>query len=341
MTPDDAIALSLDHSLARVNLAARLRADDPALRASARARRDEARRARAAAARDGIDAVAWNDPRFPPALLETSDHPAALWWRGDAAAARGPAVALVGSRAASPAALEMAFSLAFDLAVRGVVVVSGLARGVDSAAHRGALDAGRTIAVLGSGLDRLYPPEHQGLAAAIARSGLVLTEHPPGTPPLAFHFPLRNHIISGLARAVVVVEASARSGALITAAAALDQGREVMAVPGCALGAGNRGAHGLIRDGAKIVECADDIVEELWEPKAGRGRGDTTSTESVTCGDPVLDAMEPGEGYELAVLARRAGLAPAALLPRLTDLELAGRVRRAAGGRFLRPRRPC
>jgi DNA processing protein len=261
-----------------------------------------------------------------------------LWWRGDAAAARGSAVALVGSRAASPAALEMAFALAFDLAVRGVVVVSGLARGVDSAAHRGALDAGRTIAVLGSGLDRLYPPEHTGLAAAIARSGLVLSEHPPGTPPLAFHFPLRNRIISGLVRAVVVVEASARSGALITASAALEQGREVMAVPGCAVGEGNRGAHGLIRDGAKIVDCADDIVEELWGLGAGRRRSDVTDSESATCGDPLLDAMEPGEGYDLGALARLSGLGPAALLPRLTDLELAGRVRRAGGGRFMRPR---
>jgi DNA processing protein len=340
VTPDDAIALSLARSLARVDLAARLRADDPALLDIAHAGHEKARAVRADAARRGIEAVPWTDPRFPPALLDTSDHPPALWWRGDADAARAPAVALVGSRAASPAALEMAFSLAFELAVRGIVVVSGLARGVDSAAHRGALDAGRTIAVLGSGPDRVYPPEHAGLAAAVARTGLVLSEHPPGTPPLPFHFPLRNRIISGLARAVVVVEASARSGALITASAALEQGREVMAVPGCALGDGNRGAHGLIRDGAKIVESADDIVDELWGP--GRfGREATTSSQSVSCGDPVVDAMAPGEAYDLAGLARLSGLAPGALLPRLTDLELAGQVRRAGGGRFVRPRRPC
>ena len=148
-------------------------------------------------------------------------------------------------------------------AARGVVVVSGLARGVDSAAHRGALTNGRTIAVLGSGLERVYPAEHKGLAEEIAGGGLVLSEHAPDTPPLPFHFPLRNRLISGLSRAVVVIEASDRSGSLITAACALEQGREVMAVPGNVLSGRNRGGHALIRDGATIVECADDIVAEL------------------------------------------------------------------------------
>jgi DNA processing protein len=242
-------------------------------------------------------------------------------------------VAIVGSRAASAAAHETAARLAADLAARGIVVVSGLARGVDSAAHRGALTAGRTIAVLGSGLDRIYPHEHAGLAREIAAAGVVVSEYPPGTPPLAFHFPMRNRLISGLSRAVVVVEASEKSGSLITAACALEQGREVMAVPGSVVSGRNRGAHALIRDGAKIVECADDIVEELgWPGSARAGQAQDTASR-----DPLLRLMRPGEPCDLDRLSSAAGVEGVRLLPRLLELELRGLVQRAADGRFVRP----
>jgi len=341
MTFDESIALTLDPSLDRVELAARLRAGDPHLLEHARALLPALSPVAEAARRDGITAVAWNDPRFPAPLLAIPDHPPALWWRGDPAAARPPAVALVGSRAASAAALEMAFTLGFELAARGVIVVSGLARGVDSAAHRGALDGGRTIAVLGSGLACMYPPEHAALARTIAEHGLVVSEHPPAAPPLAFHFPLRNRIISGLSRAVVVVEAGPGSGSLITAAAALEQGREVMAVPGSALGGRNRGAHGLLRDGAKIVECADDIVEELRLPPAGASARSVSGCADEASVEPPLRDMIPGEACDLEALTARSGLPAARLLPLLLDLELQGKVRRVGGGRFMRVRGPC
>src|SRR5262249_12251820 len=186
------------------------------------------------------------------------------WTRGCLPALNAVATAIVGSRAASPYALSVATQLAGDLAARGVVVVSGLARGVDSAAHRGALGAGGvTVAVLGSGVDVVYPREHASLAAQIDERGAVISELVPGTPPNPLFFPLRNRIISGLSRAIVVVEANEKSGSLIPARCALDQGRDVLAVPGNVLTGRNRGAHALLRDGAKIVESADDILEEL------------------------------------------------------------------------------
>jgi DNA processing protein len=215
------------------------------------------------AARDGISLIALERFCLPAGLHAISDMPPVLWYRGALDALDAPAVAIVGSRAASAVALETAAQLGEDLAAFGITVISGLARGVDSAAHRGALRTGRTIAVLGSGVDRVYPHEHRGLAREVASRGLVLSEFAPGTPPLKYHFPLRNRVISGLSRAVVVIEASEKSGSLITAACALEQGRDVMAVPGNVLSGRNRGGHALIRDGATIVEGANDIVEEL------------------------------------------------------------------------------
>ena len=184
-------------------------------------------------------------------------------------------VAVVGARAASRQGLDIAAAIGGELAAAGIVVVSGLARGVDTAAHRAALDAGgRSIAVLGSGLDKVYPAEHERLAGALAERGAVVSECGPGAPPLPHHFPLRNRIISGLAAATVVVEASEKSGSLITAAAALDQGREVMAVPGPVAPGRHRGAHALLRDGATLVERADDVMAALgWATPAVGGRG--------------------------------------------------------------------
>jgi DNA processing protein len=280
-----------------------------------------------------------DDPRFPFSLLAIPDCPPALWFRGDLDAFAQPAVAIVGSRAATAVALETAVRLAEDLAARGITVVSGLARGVDSAAHRGALRAGgRTIAVLGSGPDYIYPREHTALAAEIAATGLVLSEYEPGTLPIPFHFPRRNRLISGLSRAVVVIEASEKSGSLITATCALEQGRDVMAVPGNVLSGRNRGGHALIRDGAKIVETGDDIVEELGlAPVGGRGaEAGATRTGSAGSADPVLRAMEAGQPYDVDALASLSGLDGVRLLPRLLDLELQGSIRRAPGGRFIR-----
>jgi DNA processing protein len=274
---------------------------------------------------------------MPMPLLAISDAPPVLWYRGTLECLSQPVVAIVGSRAASAVALETARRLATDLASRGITVASGLARGVDSAAHRGALETGKTIAVLGSGVDRVYPHEHIELADRIAQSGLVVSEYPPGTPPLAFHFPMRNRLISGLSRAVVVIEASDKSGSLITAGCAAEQGRDVMAVPGNVLSGRNKGGHALLRDGAKIVESADDIVAELGlSPTAPIGASaEASGNGSTSSEDPVLRRMDPACAYDLDALAAACGLDAPRLLPHLADLELRGLVRRVGGGRFM------
>lgn len=338
MTLDEAVALSLLPGLSRVALTERLRSGDPELLDAARSLLEQGRSMRERLEAGGAGVLGWNDPRFPSPLLAITDAPPVLWFRGNLAALDAPAVAVVGSRAASPAAIATATQLASDLAARGITVVSGLARGVDSAAHRGALRSGRTIAVLGSGIDRIYPREHGTLADAIAAEGLVLSEYPPGTAPLAFHFPMRNRLISGLSRAVVVVEANERSGSLITASCALEQGREVMAVPGPVVNGRNRGAHALIRDGAKIVESVDDIVEELgWAPRRTTMESNSTSGDiSTRSRDPVLLALQDGQAYDLDELASATGTNGVRILPRLLELELSGLVRRVEGGRFMR-----
>jgi DNA processing protein len=338
MTLDQAVALSLLEGLSRVGLTERLKRCDPDLMEHASGLLERARHIRDLGARKGIQVVPWNDPRFPAVLASLTDLPPVLWYHGELESADGPSVAIVGSRSASTAARETAACLGADLAALGLTVVSGLARGVDSAAHRGALEHGRTIAVLGSGLDRVYPPEHLPLARQVAESGLVLSEFPPGTPPLPHHFPMRNRLISGLSLGVVVIEASEKSGSLITASCALEQGREVMAVPGNVLNGRNRGGHLLLRDGAKIVETADDIVGELgWGGRmVATAQGLLSRSGPSTSADPLLRVMEPGQPYDLDELARGSGLDLARLLPRLMDLELRGLVRRAGGGRFLR-----
>ena len=338
MTLDQSVALSLLENLSRIGLTARLLESDPELIELSTALLDRARAERIRAAEAGIGVLAWNDPVMPSHLRAISDLPPVLWYRGSLDCLQQPAVAIVGSRAASSVALETARRLAADIALRGITVVSGLARGVDSAAHRGALETGRTIAVLGSGVDHVYPAEHAGLASRIAENGLVVSEYPPGTLPLPYHFPMRNRLISGLSRAVVVIEASHKSGSLITASCAAEQGRDVMAVPGNVLSGRNRGGHALIRDGAKIVECGDDIVAELGfgvpaqidaEPGAS-GNGSTSSE------DPVLGRMHAACPYDLDELAGACGLDTARLLTHLADLELRGFIRRVEGGRFMR-----
>jgi DNA processing protein len=287
------------------------------------------------AAAGHMAAIPWSDPAYPVALGTIPDPPPVLWANGCIGALAAPSVAIVGSRAGSEYALAVAERLATDLAACGVVVVSGLARGVDSAAHRGALAGnGVTIAVLGSGVDVMYPPEHDGLARDIAVRGAVISELVPGTPPQPHLFPLRNRIISGLVRAVVVIEAGVRSGSLITARCALEQGRDVLAVPGNVLSGRNRGAHALLRDGARIVESADDILDEL-------GMSGRPGQPAGPAADPILDRLTPGEPLDLDAIADRSGLSAVRLLPRLFDLELRGLVRRAGGGRFVRIDRTC
>lgn len=277
----------------------------------------------------------WFDLQYPGLLREIVDPPIVLWRRGDAGGLDQPAVAIVGSRRATPSGLTVARTLARGVAEAGLVVVSGLARGIDAAAHQGALDGGgRTIAVLGCGGDVMYPGEHRVLADRIRAAGALVTEFPPGTPPLQHHFPLRNRIISGLCRAVIVVEASDRSGSLITARMALEQGRDVLAVPGSVASGQYSGCHALIKDGAPLVETARDVLEALGMDPSG-----VPARENVrrACEMSKLEAvMAAGEAYGIDELAARTGLEAAALLAELGTLEIAGRIGRVPGAGFVK-----
>ena len=282
----------------------------------------------------GIVTLEWSHPRYPAWLRMVPDPPPVLWVRGDLSVLEQTSIAIVGSRSASQYARQVARSLAAGLAQAEVVVTSGMARGVDGAAHEGCLAAGgRTIAVLGTGVDVVYPREHADLSERIAASGLLVSECEPGAPALPGHFPRRNRIISGLSRAVVVVEASEKSGSLITARLALEQGREVMAVPGSVLHGRNRGAHALIKDGAVPVEDASDILEALGlrgARKAGRWGGPAPQ-------GPVQLALHQAGvlGIDVDALAKDTGREPESLLADLTSLELDGKAERMAGGRYL------
>jgi DNA processing protein len=272
------------------------------------------------------------DDRYPPLLRTIADPPPVLWVCGDAEVLTRPAVAIVGSRAATAYALEVAARLGSELADRGMLVVSGLARGADGAAHRGCLDGGgATLAVLGSGVDVIYPPEHRDLAVSICKEGALVSEHGPGVPPLPDHFPLRNRLISGISLGVVVVEANEKSGSLITARYALEQGRDVMAVPGSVLGGRNRGSHALLKDGAKVVETADDILEELGWPAFSTPK---ISGKSLII-DDLLRKLTPGESYDLDEMSATVGLTGTKLLPRLTEWEMKGLLVKLPGGRYV------
>ena len=300
--------------------------------------RSSAASALAAAEALGIVPIPIGDDRYPALLACIEDPPPVLWAQGALDCLAAPGVAIIGSRAASPYALQIAAGLAAELADRGIVVVSGLARGVDSAAHRGCLGAGgTTVAVTGCGLDIVYPRENAGLAEQIALKGLMISELAPGAPPLPEHFPLRNRIISGISLAVVVVEASERSGSLITAGCALRQGRDVMAVPGSVLSGRNRGSHALLKVGAKIVETADDILEDMgWNASETTPRTGLRATSGALNADPLLSKMDPGEVYRLDDLVEVTGTTASKLLPRLMELELLGYIEAPGGGRFVR-----
>ena len=272
-------------------------------------------------------------PDYPALLKGIVDPPPVLWVRGRLEALRARAVAIVGSRAATPYALEVAARLARQLAERQVAVVSGLARGADAAAHRGCLDAGgTTIAVLGSGPDVIYPGEHRDLAATIGEQGALVSELGPGGPPLPEHFPLRNRLISGISLGVVVVEASDKSGSLITARCALDQGRDVMAVPGSILSGRNRGSHSLLKDGAKVVETVDDILEGLGWPERPTPAEEIFDNSLIR--DELLQRLTPGQAYGVDEMSATVGLNASQMLPRLTDWEVRGWIERVPGGRY-------
>jgi DNA processing protein len=279
----------------------------------------------------GIRVVRRDDADYPDWLRRIHDAPRLLWTLGRLAADEGVrAVAIVGSRAATPLGLAFTRALAADLASAGLTVVSGLARGIDTAAHHGALEAGgRTVAVLGSGIDAVYPRENAALTRVIARAGAVVSEFPPGTGPWKQNFPRRNRTIAGWARATIVVEAAEKSGALHTARAALDEGREVMAVPGHPSQPGSAGTNALLRDGAALVRDAADVLAELGlPPLPSRAAADADA-------DPVLAALGrvPAGIDELAVLCARP---VPELLVRLSELELSGAVRRLPGALFVR-----
>ena len=312
--------------------------DSPQGREWTAASLDAAAQALDASAPRGYQVVPLGDARYPALLACTTDPPPVLWVRGDLRCLEAPAVAVVGSRGATVYALQVGRRLGAELAERGVVVVSGLARGVDSAAHEGCLGAeGATVAVIGSGLDHIYPREHEALADRISTKGLVMSELAPSGKPLAEHFPLRNRIISGISLAVVVVEASEKSGSLITAGCALRQGRDVMAVPGSVLSGRNRGSHALLKDGAKVVETADDILGDMgWISSTTNRRREPNALPRSLSGDPLLSRMEVGEVYRLDDLVELTGTSASKLLPRLMELELLGYLEAPGGGRFIR-----
>lgn len=273
------------------------------------------------------------DAAYPAPLLESPDPPLLLYAQGRLDLLSAPSIAVVGSRNPTAQGLDNARAFATHLSQSGLTIVSGLALGIDGAAHEGGLaGAGRTIAVMGTGADRIYPARHRALAHRIASEGLLLSEFEIGTPPLAENFPMRNRLIAGLARGTLVVEAALPSGSLTTARAAVEAGREVFAIPGSIHSPQSRGCHALIKQGAKLVESADDILGELdW--KAQPRIVATASTEADD--DPLLDAL----GHDpatLDALAARTGLGPAELNARLLELELEGRVARLPGGLFQR-----
>jgi DNA processing protein len=273
------------------------------------------------------------DPGYPPLLLQTADPPLLLYVQGDLAALSRRSVAVVGSRRPSAQGLDNARSFARALGEQGWAVVSGLAQGIDAAAHEGALDAGvATVAVMGTGPDRVYPARHRALAHRIAQQGALVTEYPPGVPPLPEHFPQRNRIIAGLTLGTLVVEAALRSGSLITARLASEAGREVFAIPGSIHAAQAQGCHALIQQGAKLVTTPQDIFDEL---QAGSPRQAALPLADEPAPDPLLDALGH-DPVTLDALLARTGWPVSELTARLLELELEGRAARLPGGLFQR-----
>ncbi|RBP29690.1 DNA protecting protein DprA [Marinobacter pelagius] len=288
----------------------------------------------------GIHIVAWPDADYPEALRHIHDAPLVLYTLGDPALLGRDQIGIVGSRHATRPGLDHARRFAAELSRRELVVTSGLALGVDGAAHAGALDAGfPTIAVIGCGLDQIYPRQHQRLGQRVIEQGVLVSEYPPGTPARAAHFPQRNRIISGLSRGVLVVEAGLKSGSLITARLALEQGREVFAIPGSVHSPVARGCHHLIKQGARLVETVDDVLEELgawWSPQAGAADpgGQPGAPDLPRLGQREIAVLE-ALGYDPVstdALGSATGLAADQLMQSLLLLELEGLASSAPGG---------
>ncbi len=281
--------------------------------------------------------LALGDEGYPRQLLESPDPPLLLYVQGELSHLSAPSIAVVGSRRPSAQGSENAREFARQFGSAGYVVVSGLALGVDGAAHEGALASGApTVAVLGSGLDRVYPKRHLELAQRIAAQGAIVSEYLLGMPPLGENFPQRNRIIAGLSLGTLVVEAALQSGSLITARLANEAGREVFAIPGSIHSAQSRGCHALIRDGAKLVECAADVLDELRQPSLlGRAPAPALLEQDSIATDPLLEALGH-DPASLDSLQARTGRHTADLLARLLELELDGQVARLPGGLFQR-----
>ena len=281
------------------------------------------------------------DPGYPPALLNTEDPPLLLYVLGRVRLPWPAAIAIVGSRNPTPQGQTNARQFGRSLAQAGLTVVSGLALGIDGAAHEGALDGATpeqlaTIAVVGTGLDSVYPRQHEALAQRIAQDGLILSEYPLGTAPLAANFPRRNRIISGLSEGTLVVEAALRSGSLITARMALEQGKEVFAIPGSIHSPQSRGCHELLRQGAKLVESAQDVLEEL---RPGTARPHETAATGFALPGGAPGRLLAALGFDpvgLDALVSRTGISTADLQAQLLELELSGHVSRLPGGLFQR-----
>ena len=285
----------------------------------------------------GVEIVRFTSPEYPARLRMIADPPPFLYIKGRLKPEDDQSVAIVGSRSASDYGRRVARDLARGLVSLGFTVVSGMARGIDGSAHESALKAGgRTIAILGSGVERAYPPEHEALYRHISENGAVISELPVGTRPMAFNFPARNRLISGCSLGVVVVEATEKSGSLITAALALEQGREVFAVPGEAGASRSRGAHQLIRQGAKLVETVNDIIEEI-APQLIRRAGTVPEPRARTlppnAGENTRKVLILLQDNPLHVdqVIERTGLPPAQVLGILLDLELQGFIRQSPG----------
>ncbi len=283
--------------------------------------------------------ITLGDDLYPAAWLEIADPPLLVYAFGDLQWLQRPLLAMVGSRHPTPQGLDHAFAFAESLSHHGLTIISGLAQGIDGAAHQGALQgAGSTIAVVGTGLDRVYPRQHSDLFKEIVEKGLLLSEYPPGASVRPSHFPQRNRLIAGLSRGTLVVEAALQSGSLITARLAIEAGREVFAIPGSIHSPHSRGCHLLIKQGAKLVETEQDILEELRWHSAPPSRLEpicNTIHQDGMASHPILESM----GYEpisLESLAIRTGIAIQRLQAELLDFELAGTVKRMPGSLFQR-----
>ena len=291
---------------------------------------------------DDHQLIAWDDSDYPQALLTLADAPPVLFFLGRRELLNRPALAIVGSRHATPQGVENARAFASALSRAGLTIVSGLALGIDAGAHAGGLEGdGSTLACIGTGPDRVYPASHRDLAHVIALSGGIVSEFVPGTPPLRQNFPRRNRLISGIANGVLVVEATLSSGSLITARLAGEQGREVFAIPGSIHSPFSRGCHKLIRDGAKLVETAQDVLDELRIegvaiPTAAKVRGEPPERAALSSPHRAIVTALGGDPCDLDTLIVRTRLAPAALSAALVELELDGHVAALPGGRWQR-----